>query len=96
MRGSGENRKHRTEVTEVAEGGSDWLANFLAAGSPRLEREGHAKTESIAQRSHRGIGRRRRTAKAMILMYVGSIDSTTFGVSGISTSTTSARALSNE
>ena len=44
MRESRENGKHRTEVTEVTEGGSDWSANFLA-GTPRAECEGHAKTE---------------------------------------------------
>jgi hypothetical protein len=61
-RGSGENGKHRTEVTEVTEG--DWIG-------PRIfwrERRGpgcenHAKTQSIAQRSRRSqrgewIGRR--------------------------------------
>ncbi|HSZ77359.1 MAG TPA: hypothetical protein VK775_08170, partial [Chthoniobacterales bacterium] len=62
MRGSRENEKHRTEVTEVAEGGIGLVGGCLA-GTPRLECEGHAKTESIAQRSRRSqrgnwIGRR--------------------------------------
>jgi hypothetical protein len=43
-RGSRENVKHCTEVTEAIEGGLDGSANFLA-GTPRAECENHAKTK---------------------------------------------------
>jgi hypothetical protein len=95
------------------------LVGGRLAGTPRLKCEGHAKTESIAQRSRRSQrgnwigrrmsggntaawvrksreGRRPQKGKARMPHLHRIIDSATFGVSGISTSTASARALSNE
>jgi hypothetical protein len=40
--GHAKTEKHRTEVTEGAEGELDWSADFLA-GTPRLGCENHAK-----------------------------------------------------